>query len=173
MPEFWTLLDDARRPVASLFTRLLGRKTEPRGSADPERLRTFLKRRSTHEVIAFVSEFERLHLALNTWRVWGAGYIIAGGMSDDAFHYFKAWIIGRGQEAYETALIDPDALGPFVDDPEVDNEELLYVVRGVLAERDEGDLPELDLERNPVGEPFDEEAVERLYPRLAAQFWNG
>jgi hypothetical protein len=31
---------------------------------------------------------------------------IAGGMSDDSFHYFRSWIVGKN--AFEVAMTDPD-----------------------------------------------------------------
>jgi len=44
-------------------------------------------------------------------------YVITGGMSDDSFHYFRSWILGKGRNLFEVAIKDPNELGPFVDDP--------------------------------------------------------
>jgi len=72
---------------------------------------------------------------LNQWRLWAAGYVIAGGMSDDSFHYFRSWILGKGRDVFEVAMKDPDELGPFVDNNDVDNELLEYAALNVLNER--------------------------------------
>ncbi|MEU2449289.1 DUF4240 domain-containing protein [Streptomyces sp. NPDC012765] len=42
--------------------------------------------------------------------LWAAAYVINGGCSDDGFDYFRGWLLTQGQEAFETALADPDSL---------------------------------------------------------------
>lgn len=176
MMDFWTLIDNARGGAAapSHLGRLVGQRPDKakRGSADPDRLRELLDGLPTEQIAQFAEEFKAHHQALATLSLWGAGYVIAGGMSDDGFHYFRSWIIGSGREVYELALHDPDALGPYIDDPEeVENEELGYVTVALLEKRGESDPGERSTsEEGPTGEPFDEETVEGLYPRLAAQF---
>jgi hypothetical protein len=97
-------------------------------------------------------------------------------MGDDAFHYFRSWIVGKGRACFDTAINAPDELGPFVDNPEVENESLEYVPREVLESRskqfdssvyDDG-LPSAD--EAPLGEQFDEDSAGERYPKLAAQF---
>lgn len=126
---------------------------------------------SDEEVQEFMREFYRKLVELNRWDLWAAGYVICGGMSDDSFHYFRSWIIGKGRQCYETALLNPSSLVPFLDDPEVDNELLEYVALEVLEGRGIEDDPRAELEGDadgePSGEPFDEETVDELYPALA------
>ncbi len=166
MTEFWDLIAKAR-----------GTTSPGAPGATPEELRAVLEGLPSAEVARFEEHFYRKLCELNTWRLWGAGYVIAGGMSDDGFHYFRSWIIGKGQAAFELAKTDPDALGPLVDDPEVDNEELEYVALEVLESRGVEDDPRErcpdDPDDDPEGEPFDEDTVEGSYPRLAAQFGDG
>jgi hypothetical protein len=111
---------------------------------------------------------------LNQWRLWAAGYVIAGGMSDDSFHYFRSWIIGKGQKVFEVAMKDPDELGPFIDNPEVDNELLEYVPVDLLKERgleeDPRDRSDRRTDEEPKGEPFEEDTVVAAFPKLAALF---
>jgi hypothetical protein len=47
--------------------------------------------------------------------LWGAAYLINGGCSDDGFHYFRCWLIGRGKKVYSRALKDPDTLADILD----------------------------------------------------------
>ncbi|MGW6981359.1 DUF4240 domain-containing protein [Streptomyces sp. NPDC054932] len=42
--------------------------------------------------------------------LWAAAYLINGGCSDDGFDYFRGWLLTQGQEAFETAVTDPDSL---------------------------------------------------------------
>lgn len=158
---FYALIDKAR-PAAA---------TDEAPGATPEALEEALKGLSDAEVAAFALRFEAELVRLNEWRVWGAGYMIAGGMGDDSFHYFRSWLVGKGEAAVERALSDPDGLGPFVTDPEeTDNELLEYVAIEVLETREVEDPREGTADDEPRGQPFDEETVVAAYPRLAARF---
>ncbi|MGC4050728.1 MAG: DUF4240 domain-containing protein [Paludibaculum sp.] len=126
------------------------------------------------EVSDFGLAFHERICDLNRWRVWGAGYLIAGGMSDDGFRYFRAWIIGKGKDVFEVAMREPDELGPFVDNPEVENELLEYVPVNILERRgvqeDPRDRSGRQVDGEPTGDPFDEETIADSYPKLAALF---
>jgi hypothetical protein len=95
--QFWGLIDQARAGDSR--------------SASPERLRKLLSQLSDDEVLDFGHIFYEKLCDLNQWRLWAAGCVIAGGMSDDSFHYFRSWIVGKGREAFEVAMKDPNELG--------------------------------------------------------------
>ena len=155
--QFWELIDTCR---------------EGNESANDELLRAKLEKMSMDEVKAFYATFAKHHLALNTWRVWGAGHVIMGMVSGDSFHYFKSWLIGMGKDAVDTAMASPDDLGRFVSDPElVDNEMLEFAPIDVLDEReiDEDDY-RVDLDEEPSGESWELETVGDLFPKLSKQF---
>src|SRR5690242_11664201 len=119
--RFWAIIDEARNGASA--------------SASPAALKSVLSRLSDSEVSAFGHMFYEKLCELNSWRLWAAGYIIAGGMGDDSFHYFRSWIIGKGRELFALALKDPDAIGPFIDTRGVDNELLEYVAVEIMEER--------------------------------------
>jgi hypothetical protein len=146
------------------------RDTGQTASADPDQLSETLEELSDDEVSGFAEQFTLQHQRLNSWRVWGAGYVAAGGMSDDSYHYFKSWIVGAGAAAVARALTDPDGLVEFFgDDDELENEELEYVAPGILDDRELPDPREqVATAADPVGDPFDEDTVDSDYPRLAA-----
>lgn len=158
--QFWSLVDQARAGNAA--------------SASPERLRNLLSRLSNDEILDFGHIFYEKLCDLNQWRLWAAGYVIAGGMSDDSFHYFRSWIVGKGRAAFEVAMRDPNELGPFVDSNEVDNELLEYVAVNVLEERgveeDPRDRSNRRADDQPTGKPFDEDTVATAFPKLTALF---
>jgi hypothetical protein len=157
--RFWSLIDKAR--------------TGSEASAAPKRLAEVLNPLVNQEISAFGHMFTEKLCDLNQWRLWAAGYIIAGGMSDDSFHYFRSWIIGKGRAVFETAMKDPDAIGPWIDDREVDNELLEYVAVEILQERggkDSRELSDRSPDAMPSGEPFEEETVAKICPQLAALF---
>jgi hypothetical protein len=159
--EFYSLIDDARDGLDA-----------PDPSVDPEELRAVLDKLGDEQVGEFGEEFYRQLIRLNQWDIWGAGYVIAGGMGDDSFRYFRSWLIGKGSDAVEQALADPDGLGPFIDTAEVDNELLEYVASEVLENRgmsyDPRDVVDGAASDEPDGDPFDEDTVNDNYPNLAA-----
>lgn len=158
--EFYAIID-AARPGTSPETP----------SADPDALYDVLSALPDREVEAFAAEFRRQMVRLNRWSVWDAGYAASGGLSDDAFHYFRTWLIGKGAAVVELALTHPDELVPHLDTDELENEALEYVADDLLEERG----VELDETRGtdvtdaePDGEPFDEDTSAERHPRLAA-----
>ncbi|HEY4266592.1 MAG TPA: DUF4240 domain-containing protein [Galbitalea sp.] len=162
--EFFSLIESARE------------SSEPTApSVKGDALRDILNELSDEKVADFAGEFTKQLVRLNRWDVWGAGYVIAGGMSDDSFHYFRSWLIGKGRDAVEQALAEPDGLGLYVDTQDVENEELEYVAIELLEERgvedDPRDAAEGSADDAPEGDPFDEETVDSLYPSLASADW--
>ena len=142
-------------------------------SGEPSRLASVLAQRSDEDLKQFILDFCNCHESLNRWEVWGAGWVMGGGMGDDSFHYFRSWIIGKGSAAYETAMTKPDDLGEFAsENDEFDNELLKYVALNILDARGLDDprdgLPSAD--GDPSGEEWDEDGVEALYPKLAKRF---
>ncbi len=132
-----------------------------------------LERFSDGEVIEFGTQFTNHVCRLNHWRLWGAGVTIFPDISGDSFHYFRSWIVGKGREVFEIALLDPDALAPYIDDPEVENEGLEYVAEDVLRARGVGVYPRdfaEDADASPEGEPYDESRLNDEYPRLIGRF---
>jgi len=123
--EFWSLIDEARLKVGNM-------------KAIPVWLEERLTERSLaeiHDFGAWLAHFMgRAHVA----PLWNAGSIIAAGLSDDGFVYFKCWLISRGKAVYEAALLEPDSLVDleypdhqpergFLGRPSVNLEKLIYV----------------------------------------------
>jgi hypothetical protein len=124
-------------------------------------------------------DFERLHAArmdeAYDWGLWGAAYVINGGCSDDAFEYFRSYLISRGRHIFERALADPDSLAEVALDGEDDWEDwmspTMYVVHartGTYAFVGPPD-PRLVRRHEPSGEPWTEDDLPRRFPRLARQ----
>lgn len=157
---FWDTIDKARQASSSLDDR-----AEALGAA--------LSELSPDDIQGFQETYFVVVDEAYTWPLWGAAYVINGGCSDDGFDYFRDWLISEGQAVYEAALKDPETLAdlPRIDDAEL--EEFRYVadkVYEVKAGRPmEPGYP--DFPEEPAGEPWDEEAVDKLFPRLAAIYW--
>ena len=92
---FWPIIEEAYR-------------------ADPldhvEALKERLGALKWFEVVAFQTRFDEAVAAADRIDLWGAAHLINGGCSDDGFHHFRVWLVGRGRQTYELAISDPDAL---------------------------------------------------------------
>lgn len=93
--EFWSVVETAR----------LATNNDP--DAQSKAIEAHLQTLPDDELIAFHSHFSALYAPTYRADLWGAAYVINGGCSDDGFDYFRAWLIGRGQVAYEAALASP------------------------------------------------------------------
>ena len=63
------------------------------------------------DIVAFQAHVDLTCDRADTWDLSGAGQrIFDGWISDDGFEYFRLWLIGRGKDAFERAVADPDSL---------------------------------------------------------------
>jgi hypothetical protein len=69
-----------------------------------------LKKLTTKEIIGFRLRTDKLLYDTYTSDMWCAGYIMNGGCSDDAFEYFRNWVISRGKDTFYKAKRNPDSL---------------------------------------------------------------
>ncbi|WP_445150232.1 DUF4240 domain-containing protein [Baekduia sp. Peel2402] len=161
--EFWALIDQAREAAG-------GDVLEQQAA-----LRAALTGRSSEDLQAFRRHYDAGLGELYRWDVWGVGFALAGGMSDDAFDYFCDWIISRGPVVFAAALKDPESLADVegaVEEPEAEG--LRYVVLEAHERTHGGQLPETgsdtrDFDAGPAGEEWDEEDVDERFPRAAAK----
>ncbi|MEU5632979.1 DUF4240 domain-containing protein [Streptomyces rishiriensis] len=167
--EFWELVDASREAAEGdpeeqadlLVERLLG--------LDPE------------SVLDFARHFESRYNRAYRWDLWGAAWLLLDGASDDAFDFFRCWLIGQGREVFEGALHgDPDSLADLLDDfdEEIDGdgEELGYAADEAYEQLTGDVAPDLGIPpapAEPEGTPVDfenEAALAERYPRLWQRF---
>ena len=166
------------------FWALVHTSRERLDLADPERavdeqvaaLRAGLSTHSDHDLLLFQERLSEQTGRANRWHLWAAGYLAAGGMSDDAFDYFRLWLVLQGQTAFERVLAVPDSLADLPWDAGGATfdaaEPAGYLVAEILEERgsDPGDaLVTASATGEPGGEPFaedDDEWFEATFPRL-------
>ncbi|MES4889890.1 DUF4240 domain-containing protein [Streptomyces sp. NPDC096012] len=166
--EFWELID-ATREVA---------EGDPEDQADA--LVERLLRLDPELVLDFARHFEARYNRAYRWDLWGAAWVLLDGCSDDAFDFFRCWLIGQGREVFEGALHDPDALAVLLEDfdEEIDGdgEELGYAADEAYEQLTGSVAPDLGIPpapAEPVGRPVDfenEQALVQLYPRLWERF---
>lgn len=169
---FWTLVDASRADLD---------RTDPEAAVGHQldALRELLAPLPDAELLAFQQRLHDSTARANDWRLWAAGYLAAGGMSDDSFDYFRLWLVLQGRTAFELLLDVPDALAELAwdDDGAAFDaaEELSYLVAGLLEDRgsDPGDaLVAATATGDPDGRPFqerDDDWFIAAFPRLWAR----
>jgi hypothetical protein len=165
--EFWSLIDRSRD----------GREDDI--DDQESALEDLLREHGREDLIAFTRLYEELMARSYRWDLWGVGYLINGGMSDDSFDYFREWLISRGRAVFERALEDPDSLAGVVG--EVDQDEGLEAeafgsaARTVYEEQYGEEMPMDDtiaFPTEPAGEEWDEEGdqLRQWFPRVWARY---
>lgn len=114
-----------------------------------------------------------------------------GGSSDDAFDYFRGWLIGQGEVIYNKMIHNPEYLADYIREKNLDgegypqNEELLSVGLDAYTLKKTGDTEWDDeiydemlnaLEKKglkPANEmefDWEEDDLEELFPKLWGRF---
>lgn len=135
-------------------------------------LQTLLSDLAPADMIQFDFIFRQKVIAAYRWDLWGVAYLINGGCSDDGFEYFRYWLIGQGQTAYETVLTNPEAILNFIDEEtDIKCESLIYASQYAYEKLVGEAMPtkKLTYPQEPVGEQWEEEDLEDLFPQVAAQ----
>ncbi|HYE01649.1 MAG TPA: DUF4240 domain-containing protein [Phycisphaerales bacterium] len=162
--QFWSVIEAARRASGDDKPALL------------DALRDLLARRTPAEVRDFKRHLRDLLDEAYTWDLWGAAFLMNGGCSDDAFEYWRAWLIAQGCEVYQAALRDPETLARsrlwFGAPEEYELESLLYVADEVHEDLTGGgiDLPAAPGAETPRGRPWAEEDLAARFPALSEKF---
>lgn len=159
---------------SSRFWEIIALSRQPDGDQDKQlqALRQQLDALSPEEIVSFQTHFYACQRAAYRWDLWGAGYILNGGCSDDSFMDFRSWLISQGQERYEAALRDPETLAEFFD-PENDCcvfEVFAYVgSKAYKAKTGHDELPiTLSPHPDPAGERWEEDDLPQRFPKLWA-----
>jgi len=157
---FWRLIDRARAPSGVNVRKQARRMFDE------------LITLSVEEILAYESVMNDLMDRAYDAALWDAASIMNCGCSDDGFEDFRGWLIAQGKEVYEKALIDPESL---VDLPDVKDTAFagkIFFLFFLAYERKAGpDLP-VRFRKSPSlkGTHWDEEDVNRRFPKLAAKF---
>jgi hypothetical protein len=161
---FWGLIESTRADVDN--------DTERQSGLLEERLSKLPPR----QIVRFEQIRRRMDEQLYTWDIWGAARVIDDGCSDDCFRDFRAYLISLGPRAFATALRNPDALAPIVQDAEQgDWENADDVAPDAYQSATGDDFPaeSSDLSGSPRGEHWGDKSRKTLvqrYPALAARF---
>ncbi|MEW1862652.1 MULTISPECIES: DUF4240 domain-containing protein [unclassified Streptomyces] len=165
--EFWEIVDSTREASDDDPEEHADLMVERLAGLDPD------------AVLDFARHFETRFNRAFSWDLWGAADIMLGGADEDAFDFFRCWLIGQGRHVFEGALHSPDDLAFLVPefDPEADGdaEDLGYAADEAYEQLTGVRLPDLQLPRQdgPEGERpefDDDQAMAARFPQLWARF---
>lgn len=127
---------------------------------------------SRNDANDFASLFDAMMDRANSYKLWGAAYVIHGGCGDDTFDDFRSSLISRGRSCFERATANSDSLAdePF-DETAWFYEGYQYAVgdgvKAVAGMQPRRRHPHPD---RPSGEAWVEDDLPELFPRLYAKF---
>ncbi|MFC8227274.1 DUF4240 domain-containing protein [Streptomyces sp. NPDC057287] len=165
--EFWEIVDSTREAAEG----------DPEEHADL--LVERLVRLDPDSVLDFARHLEARYNRAYRWDLWGAAAVLLGGASDDAFDYFRCWLIAQGREVFEGAVHDPDSLAELLDDFDEeldgDGEDFGYAADEAYEQLTGVVTPDLGLPpqaSEPAGTPFgfDDAALAERFPTLWERF---
>lgn len=173
---FWDLIHAAREKVAGADEKLCD-SLVPKVATLPLKM-------------IFAYHARMIDLMRMSYRpdLWCTARVAIGTCSDDGFDYFRAWLIGRGKQAFYGALENPDSLCPIFEELRrkyalPDNEMLLSVANLAYELKtkrcDYLDTPEYksigsmvlaEIEFN--WSSTDEESMRKICPNVFSRFWK-
>lgn len=111
----------------------------------------------------FLSKYNELH----RWEIWALAYIVRRGCGDDAFDYFKAWVISKGQETFEDIknLNVSELKKHFDEDPQL--EEMFSLVENVYENKTGELMSSVRVKKQKLtGKEWKEENLEKDFPEI-------
>jgi hypothetical protein len=165
------------------FWDIIGRSLKAENAEEQvEFLSNELGKLTKDEILEFDFIFRQKHEDAYTWDLWAAAYTIQGGCSDDGFVEFRAWLVYRGKEVFEKAIVNPDSLADLgrgkLEESE-DAEDFYYLtadayeeitgVEGLDVEEDPN-FKAVEMKEEPSGQDWDEENLDELRKRNPAIF---
>ncbi|MGG3564418.1 DUF4240 domain-containing protein [Neobacillus rhizosphaerae] len=150
-----------------------------------------LTHKEVGEIVEFEFHFQGIMNESYQSRLWAAAYILMGGCSDDAFDYFRGWLIAQGEAVYQKVTENPEYLAEYISEENLDeegypqNEDLLSVGLDAYTLKQTGDVEwddatydQLMDELNRLGLPeaeeieldWEEDDLEDMFPMLWERF---
>jgi len=158
--KFWDLVEQAKSESGNDLNHR------------PDALEKILSPLPLESIQAFQQRYEHLLIKANTWKLWGAAYVMNGGCSDDGFKYFRDWLISEGRALFERAIEDPDSLSSVPRREYFDLESFGYAALHAYEKNGGGEIyRDFNVElAPPKGEEWQESDLPKLLPKLSASY---
>lgn len=156
--RFWQLMEEARKGPEGMI-----------GFVDA--LEQQLLACTGEALVAFQRLLKAALASLASHDLWALAYLARGGCSDDAFDYFRAWIVAQGRGVFEAARRGPEDLlraTPLLGNLQC--AELMYAAEEAFERREGKAMPAV---RGPktlwTGRKWKEDKLELSHAELLAQ----
>lgn len=155
---FWELINDSRTISDDKFEFI-------------EKLSSKLEEFKPFEIRKFEKLFKTKYEELNQSGLWALAYIVRRGCGDDEFDYFKAWVVSKGEDAFNSInQLQLDKLKKyFNEDPQF--EEMLYLAENVYEFKTGEFMSPVRVKKNKLKKlNWTEETLETDFPELCKIF---
>ena len=158
--RFWSIIDKSRNTSSGHYEEQINN------------LKNILVSLEPLEIEKFDNTFTALLAASYDWKLWGAAYVINGGCSDDCFDYFRQYLIAHGKDKFYQTLKDPESCVNWIKSEEEEEwEGLKYSAMDAYKQKTGKVIPKTFTPNFELkGKEFDEETVDKQYPKLAKKF---
>ncbi len=157
-PLFWQLIDEANEGA------------DDRGQF-MDNLRPKLEAFPSGELKKFDKWLITKANELNTWQHWALAYMAMQGCGDDAFDYFRPWVVSRGKVAFEAIkdLDETKIVTYFNEDPQL--EDLNYLAAEIYEVRTADVYAPPRIKQSKInGTRWAADQLPALYPGLCKLF---
>lgn len=155
---FWNLIESCRTISEDKFEFI-------------EKLSNKLEEFKSSEIRKFERIFRTKYEKLNREDLWALAYIVRKGCGDDGFDYFKAWVISKGQNAFNAIneMRTNEVQQYFDEDPQL--EEIMYLAENVYESKTGELMPPVKVKKNKMKKlNWTEESLETDFPELCEIF---
>lgn len=155
---FWKLINDYRTISEDKYD-FIEKLSSKLGEFKPSEIRKFER--------IFKTKYEELNLE----QLWALAYIVRRGCGDDAFDYFKAWVISKGQDVFNSiSKMQLNELKKYFDeDPQL--EEMLYLAENVYEFKTGEFMTPVRVKKKKLKKlNWTEETLETDFPELCKIF---
>ena len=104
--------------------------------------------------------------------IWALAYIVRKGCGDDAFDYFKAWVVSKGEEAFENVKnMKIEKLKELFENDDPQSEEFMYVAQEAYENKKYEEMAMPRVKEKPMqGKEWSEDTICKDYPELCKMF---
>ena len=134
-------------------------------------LRSSLEKFNPNELRNFQRILSSKIKELNTWEYWALAYIVRRGCGDDAFDYFKAWVVSKGQKAFDAikSLDENKLVSIFDEDPQL--EDFNYLAEEIYESKTLQFMPPVKVKSGKLtGKRWNEDKLVEMFPSLCKLF---
>ncbi len=156
---FWDLIQqsDHENQSSGEFLDVLQNKLEAMSATEIKKFKKYL-----------LEKMDELY----HWDIWALAYIVRGGCGDDAFDYFRAWVVSKGKENFEIVKnLQREKLQELFSSEDPQFESFMYVANDAYENKQSEMMSEPRVKSQKIqGKEWNEEEICLKYPKICEMF---